>query len=140
MSHRPIDDETLSNLFARAYQETGSLADAFWSVSAIVTRGSTHDVAAAGLHEVVAQVAVRHDLTPQEFLGASRHHTVAVARFECWWLLRQRGVSFGAIGSAFGRDKSTVISGVRRFAGMLEQSAELRATVAWEASLRRSAA
>ena len=137
---RPVDDDVVANVFARAYADTGNLADAFWVTAEVVKRQSTIDVGAVRLNEIVESVARLHELTPQAILGASRVHRVSVTRYEVWWLLRQRKLSFPAIAAAFERHHTTVIEGVRCFEALMAASAELTARVTWEAARWRRAA
>jgi hypothetical protein len=136
---RRPDSETIANIFSRAYAETGSIADAFWATEAVVRRGPTHDIGAAGLNREVEAVAKAHGLKPSVLLGRGRSEREAAARFECWWRLRQRQppLSAEAIGIAFNRHRTVVMDGVRRFEAMLSERAELRARLAWEAAAER---
>lgn len=135
-------DETVANIFARAFSETGSVTDAFWVTEMILRRGSTHDTGAAGLNDLVADVARIHGLQPKQILGIDRSRAVAAARFEVWWKLRQLTppLSYPAIGIAFDKDHSTVIEGVQKFERWISERAELRARLTWEAAECRRAA
>lgn len=129
------DYEALANIFARAYSETGSIADALRVYDRV--RGHvTQDVGAVNLNEIIRAVAAYDDVSPGKILSQLRDHEVAVARYKCWWLARQRKLSFPAIAAAFCRDHSSVIKGLDRFER--EMSAETRAWLMWTlAELRR---
>lgn len=134
MRLRVGDDETVANIFSRAYSETHSIADAFWVTSAVIGRRATHDVGAIGLNRLIAQVAAVHGLKPKSLLGNSRRKEVCAARYEVWWRARQHTppVSYPALAAAFDRDHSTVFHGVEVFEAMLAKSAELRARMVWD--------
>src|SRR4051812_25862567 len=136
------DDETIANIFARAYSETGSIADAYRVTSAILNRGSTHDIAAIGLDSMIAEVATFHGVSTRDLLGTSKRPEITIARFHVWWRCRQRNppLSYPALGAYLHRDHSTVISGVQKFERLMAESAELRARVIWEAAERQQAA
>lgn len=71
-----------------------------------------------GLLEYVAASARRDNATIYEVLGRSRLPRVCHARHAIWYALRHRGegrLSYPDIGALFGRDHSTVISGVQAY-------------------------
>ncbi len=59
-------------------------------------------------------------------LSSSRYATTADARHVAMWLCRSFGASYPEIGIAFGRDHSTVMSGVRK----VDDTPRLRADAA----------
>lgn len=58
---------------------------------------------------------------PQDLLGSRRYKAVVVARFAIFKALRMRGWSYAQIGRKFGKDHTTVISGVARAEYLLER-------------------
>jgi chromosomal replication initiation ATPase DnaA len=142
MSRSRVNDEILANIFARAYAETGSIADAFWVTESVLRRRSTFDVAAHGINALIQATAETHRLRPEQILGTDSGRAASSARAEVYWKLRQRQppVAFEAIGVAFDRTHPTVIAGVQKFERMLAESAELRARIAWETAQAERAA
>lgn len=66
--------------------------------------------------EILNEVAEKHDVCPREMLSASKADPVAVARFECWFRMREEtAYSLAQIGRFFGRDHTTVFHGLRRW-------------------------
>lgn len=66
--------------------------------------------------EILNEVAEKHDVCPREMLSASKADPVAVARFECWFRMREETTySYSQIGRFFGRDHTTVLHGVARW-------------------------
>lgn len=141
MSRRVGDDEVVANIFARAYRETGSIADAFWITEAVVRRKSTNDVASVGLNQLIADVAAARGIAPKTILGTSSDTAACEARWEVWWRARQikPPLSYPALGAAFDRDHTTVLHGVRRFDEMISKSVELRARMTWALVTGRAA-
>jgi WhiB family transcriptional regulator, redox-sensing transcriptional regulator len=65
---------------------------------------------------IVAAVADRHGLTVEVLTGDGRSRGVVAARREAMWCLRESGLSLPDVGRVLGRDHSTVLHGLRRFA------------------------
>lgn len=66
------------------------------------------------LDELLTMAAADNDVTADEILGRGRARDVTAARFQVYWVLRQSGWSYPAIGRALGRDHSTVRHGVEQ--------------------------
>lgn len=72
--------------------------------------------------ELVEEIAAEHGVTAEEIVGPGKHDVVAAARHHVWWWLHRRAqASYSPtyIGAAFGRDVTTVASGIRRHEGHL---------------------
>lgn len=72
--------------------------------------------------DIVSQVAPRHGVTPEMMLGDSRRAPVAHARWEAWtliyalkWQNGSQRFSKSQIGRYFGKDHTSVMSGLRRW-------------------------
>lgn len=91
-------------------------------------------------HVVVRDVAAHHNLTIAELRGPRRDDAVCVARFEAYWLLRQRNYSLPAIARALGRsDHCCVSNGLRRFERMMVADPELAARMRGQVPAAREA-
>lgn len=65
---------------------------------------------------IVAEVAARHGFTVEHLQGPRRDAQICRARFEAYWLLRDRNYSLPQIAAATGRkNHDTVTRGLRRF-------------------------
>lgn len=65
---------------------------------------------------IVYDVCKRRGLVFEDVVGPSKHRDLTIARFECWYRIRQEtAYSFPQIAKFFGRDHSTVLHGVRRW-------------------------
>lgn len=96
------------------------------------------DLLAGPSWRLLVQVAARQwSVDPALILGPSRDQLVAAARHHAMWLVRQHcRRSFPAIGRLFGRDHSTVVSGIRHH---LERMAGTRRKpFVWSRSALRS--
>jgi chromosomal replication initiation ATPase DnaA len=139
---RIADDEVVANIFARAYADTKSIADAFWVTQEVLSANQTHDAATVNLNQLIADVAAARGLRPETILGYSTDAIPSEARYEVWWRARQFSppLSYPALGFAFGRHHTTVMTGVKRFVTRMANSAELRARVLWTGRAKESAA
>jgi chromosomal replication initiation ATPase DnaA len=70
-----------------------------------------------------AKIAAKHGLTTAELYGHSKLKKLAHARFEVWACLHAHGMSTPRIGRIFGRDHSTIISGLKRYRALAKQEA-----------------
>jgi chromosomal replication initiator protein len=64
--------------------------------------------------ELHARVCKRFGVRFDELLGKGRHAHLAQARHVLAWLLRQRGLSYPAIGKYLNKDHTTIMSAVRK--------------------------
>jgi hypothetical protein len=64
--------------------------------------------------EVVSRVCKQFSVSSADLLGARRHAHIAQARHVLAWLLRERGLSYPAIGKAMNKDHTTIMSAVRK--------------------------
>jgi hypothetical protein len=71
---------------------------------------------ALDLSHVLRYVADAYNLTQKEILGRGRTQLVAEARAVAYYLARREGHSLPRLGGAFGRDHTTILSGLRRAA------------------------
>ena len=134
-----VDDETIANTFARHYAETKSIADAFRMTEAAIRNPERE---ASSIPPLVFSASRYHNVPACEILGDALDQQACIARMEVWWRLRHGPVpmSFPGIASAFGRDHSTVIHGVRRFERLLATRNDLRWRVGLPALADRQAA
>lgn len=65
------------------------------------------------LYDLVATVCREHSVSVAAVLAADRHAAVSRARKHCWWLLRERGLSYPDIARLFGRHHTTVIAALK---------------------------
>ena len=66
------------------------------------------------IYRVAALIACsEYDVEPDALTAQSQKRDVAHARQLCWWLCRQRGLSYPVIGALASRDHTTVMSGVK---------------------------
>jgi chromosomal replication initiation ATPase DnaA len=64
---------------------------------------------------IIASVCRRHRINPADLMAEGRPTRIVACRDEVWWTIRLRTkLSYVRIGAIFGRDHSTVITGVRR--------------------------
>lgn len=70
---------------------------------------------------VCASVARDYGLTLDDLIGACRIRHIAKARFVCYRLLRNLGLSTPHIGRILDKDHSTVVHGLQRFDAELER-------------------
>lgn len=66
------------------------------------------------INEIVAQVADLTCLSAKEIMGRSRKAPITQARFLCWFVARQQGMTLHQIARAFGRDHTTILHGIQR--------------------------
>ena len=66
------------------------------------------------INKIVAQVADLTCLPAKEIMGRSRKAPIAQARFLCWFVARQQGMTLHQIARAFGRDHTTILHGIQR--------------------------
>lgn len=78
------------------------------------------------IRDIIAEVADKHGLTPDDITGRSRVHKIIHARHEVMWTARQVKLadgrprySFPMIGRLMKRDHSTIVNGVTRHAQRL---------------------
>lgn len=84
------------------------------------------------LADVLAVVADRFAVSPDELTGPSRVARIASARHVAAWLLRDSGYSYPEIGRALGgRDHTTAMASVRRVDEERVGSPEVRAALGW---------
>ena len=88
--------------------------------------------------QIIAEVAERHDMAPDEVTGPMRWKRQCRARYEAMWLARQvKGkdgkplYSLPEIGRVFGRDHTAVINALRRYE---EQSGRIKPLHQWKQS------
>jgi chromosomal replication initiation ATPase DnaA len=67
---------------------------------------------------IVREVSERREIHILEIMGTSRTAPITQARFEIWSRLYDRHYSMPRIGHLFGRDYTTVLSGLRRHAAL----------------------
>lgn len=72
----------------------------------------------ADARRMVEQVARRHEITVDEILSPDRSRRLILPRWHAFSELRRIGFSYPSIGKIMGRDHSTVIHGIRKFAEM----------------------
>lgn len=69
-----------------------------------------------GLVGLLDEVCRAHHVTRDEITGRSRSRSVAFARQDLWWRLREAyGFSYGELGRIFARNHTTVLHGLRRW-------------------------
>ena len=68
---------------------------------------------------VVQSVSWASRVPKQDIRGRKRYRKAASARTAVYWVLRELGLSYPAIGRLMRRDHATVIWGVRSFEGAL---------------------
>lgn len=85
--------------------------------------------------QIIAEVAARHDLRPEEITGPERWKRNCRARYEAMWLARQAVgrdgkplYSLPQIGRFFNRDHTTVLNALRRHE---EQSGIIKPVALW---------
>lgn len=65
--------------------------------------------------EIIREIARQHGVSPEAILGRSRYPKDIKARHAAYAAVRERkGISYPAVGRIFGRDHTTVLSGVRK--------------------------
>jgi len=80
---------------------------------------------------IIDSVADYYGLGPSLLRGNSRKKEIAIARHVAVYLTREMtGMSLPRIGDAFCRDHSTIINSCEKVARLLEESAEMKATIA----------
>lgn len=133
---RRHDLDALTQVFAVTFDRTKDLKA---SVAAVLD--AAEDKPTPDVYELVEVVSSARGVRSAKVWGRSEEREVVIARLACWWVLSLQGKSAAAIGRDFGRDKSPVSKGLKRFERLLAGSAELRAQVEWFSSerLRRSA-
>jgi len=99
------------------------------SASAVARRISTAaGTAYAAL--IIAEVSSRSGLTVERLLGRSKAKPVADRRLVAYWLTRQlTELSLAEIGKCFGRDHSSVVSGINRVSRWLKEKPMFAAEV-----------
>lgn len=83
------------------------------------------------VQKIVREVSASSGIPVDDLLGRSRKPHIAQARFLCWYVAREHGMSLQQIGRAFGRDHSTIVHGIQR-----EAAARLDAQRAHDARRR----
>lgn len=74
---------------------------------------------------VMRYVGEGYGLTKAEILGRRRSQNIAEARAVAYFLVRKYGLSLPAIGRIFGRDHSTILSGIRSVARKMRTRPEI---------------
>lgn len=69
------------------------------------------------LHELIREIAAKHNVSTEHLIGHCRRAGVAWARFEIMWQARHGlGMSYKLIGRVLGgRDHTTIMHGVNRY-------------------------
>lgn len=67
------------------------------------------------MEQVTERVAMKHKVLPSELRGPSRHAHLTEPRRKVWVELKGQGFSVNSIARFFGRDHSTVLSGIHKF-------------------------
>jgi hypothetical protein len=73
------------------------------------------------VNDIVDRIAAKHRVSPWDLCYSRRRGAERLARFECWWTIRQEmridgsPPSYPKIAAWFGRDNATILNGVRRF-------------------------
>jgi chromosomal replication initiator protein len=78
-----------------------------------------------GMSAITATVARRYGVPIEDILGARRFKEIVEPRHVAMYLMRVSGYSFGHIADWVGRDKSTVIQGVRKVERLLDESEDM---------------
>ena len=73
------------------------------------------------MRQIVAEVALKHDTTPELIIAHGRLKAIVWARQEVMWRIRleRPDLSYPQIGRFFSRDHTTIIHGVRAHAARL---------------------
>ena len=66
------------------------------------------------INEIVQQVSDFTCISVKDIMGKSRKAPIARARFLCWFVARQQGMTLQQIARAFGRDHTTILHGIQR--------------------------
>lgn len=69
----------------------------------------------AEMAEVVEAFAEHHGISVGDMVGPSKQKAFMVPRWAAWTELRARGYSLTRIGEFFGRDHTTILSGIRKY-------------------------
>lgn len=78
---------------------------------------------------IVDRIAAKHRISRRALTERRTRNTARLARFECWWTIRQemridgKPPSYPQIGAWFGRDNSTIFNGVRRYPVLAAEAA-----------------
>lgn len=67
-----------------------------------------------GGKQIIARMAILHDVEVDEIVGPSRMRHICEARWAVMREMRNRGLSLGRIGQLLNRDHTTVMHGLRR--------------------------
>lgn len=71
-----------------------------------------------GVRQIIREVAREHRVTPADIMGPRRLRHIAEARFEVYHRLRHElGLTLPRIGQIMGRDHTSVLNGLRKYAG-----------------------
>lgn len=70
--------------------------------------------------ELIEAATLFWGLEKDALTGKSKKPEICWPRFVCCNLLRQKGLSYPAIGKVFNRDHGTIINAVRQFAALTE--------------------
>lgn len=66
--------------------------------------------------QIIADIAAKHRVPVAGIMGTSRRRKYAWPRQEAYAAVRdERGLSYPQIGAIFGRDHTSVLTGVRRY-------------------------
>lgn len=102
---------------ARRWEELAAEIEA--EKTADAKRRIEYAAALASMEQVLVSAAIEdaarlYDVTLEDVLGQSRDRRIVKARQAAMWLLRQRDLSFPAIGAVMGRDHTTVMYACQR--------------------------
>ena len=75
-------------------------------------------IAGKPVQTVIAETARYHGFTPAQIRGTCQTRDLVLARWDAMHRLHRRGLSLAAIGRLVGRDHTTVLYGLRRYAGI----------------------
>jgi chromosomal replication initiation ATPase DnaA len=78
------------------------------------------------IHEVCAVFDGKDPVTREDILGRSKPERIVLARQMVYYILRQRGLTFKAIGAMMGRNHSTVVLGVSQMEFRIKTDKEIR--------------
>ena len=69
------------------------------------------------IHQIILEIASKHNVSTEYLIGHTRRAGVAWARFEIMWRARHEvGASYALIGQVLGgRDHTTIMHGIRRY-------------------------
>lgn len=72
---------------------------------------------------LIGQVSADTGVPVSDILSADRTQPIAHARQLCMWLGRDAGISISQIGRALGRDRKTVLHGIRAVENRMKEQA-----------------